>query len=107
MKHTPVSSRLNLGAARLREATAVRDWQAVAKEDRDLRALASKLAAHAHWQAAEYRALDSVRAEMRATLALIAQERRQLADEMTDFNRNRSARVAYALHGDMSEGADL
>ena len=103
MNHTLLSSRLNLGTARLRSAAAARDWSAIATEDRELRALASKLAAHANWQAAEYRALDGVKAEIRATLTLIAEESQQLKNEMADFNRHRSAWVAYAMHDDLSQ----
>jgi hypothetical protein len=103
MNRTPISSRLSLGAARLRSATEARDWTAIAKEDRELRALAGKLAAHANWQASEYRALDSVKAEIRATLGVIAEEKQRVADEMADFNRNRSAWTAYAMHGDMQD----
>lgn len=99
-RHTLISSRLNLGAARLRDAVEARDWVAIAKEDRELRALAGKLASHANWQAAEYRALDSVRAEVRATLTLLAEEQRRLTEEMDNFNRYRSAWVAYGVYGD-------
>jgi hypothetical protein len=85
---------------RLHDANEARDWAAIAKEERELRALAGKLAAHANWQAAEYRALDAVRAEMRASLDLIAEEKQRLLQEMATFNRYRAAWVAYGLHDD-------
>jgi hypothetical protein len=56
-KHLATSICLNLGAMRLQDANESRDQAAIAKEERDLRALAAKLTAHANWRAAEYRAL--------------------------------------------------
>ncbi|QAU24295.1 hypothetical protein EO087_10075 [Dyella sp. M7H15-1] len=103
MKHTSMSSRLNLSAARLRAACKAHDWVALAREDRQLRALADQLTAHANWQAAEYRALDGVKAEIRATLGMIAEEKQKLADEMAEFNRHRSAWVAYAKYDDAQD----
>lgn len=103
MSHTVISSRLNLSTARLHSAAAAGDWSAVAKEERELRALAGKLAAHANWQAAEYRALDGVKAELRATLGLLAEETQRLAEEMADFNQHRTARMAYALYDDPAQ----
>jgi hypothetical protein len=45
-----------------------RDALAVVNQDRELRALARKLAAYACWQAAEYRVLQDVKDEkLRAT----------------------------------------
>jgi hypothetical protein len=99
-RHTPVSSRLHLGAVRLREAADVRDWAMIAREDRELRALASKLAARANWQAAEYQALQGLRAEVHAVLEMIAQEKLRLSEEMAKFNRYRTAWVAYGLYGE-------
>jgi hypothetical protein len=98
--HTVISSRLNLGAVRLRDANEACDWAAIAREERELRALAGKLAAHAHWQAAEYRALESVRNEMRVSLDLMAEEKQQLLQAMAAFNRYRAAWVAYGLYDD-------
>jgi hypothetical protein len=103
-RHTLIASRLNLGAVRLRDATESRDWMALAREERELRTLAGKLAAHAHWQAAEYRALDDVRTEMRAALVVIAQEKQRVAEEIEKFNRYRAAWVAYGMYDD-AQGA--
>ncbi|MFC4762318.1 hypothetical protein [Dyella koreensis] len=103
MSRAPLATRLDHHVDRLRDVAASRDWLSAVKVDRELRALASELSSQAQWRIAEYRALGRARAELRATLDLIAVERQRLVSEMNDFNRHRSARMAYAMHDDAME----
>ena len=101
MTRASIASRLHAAISRLGLASEARDWAAIAAEDRNLRALASELAAQAKWKAAEYRALTSAKATVHAALERIDEERRRVAKKIADFNLHRSAWIAYAMHEDV------
>lgn len=61
MSRMSVSHPASPGAKLEREAC---DESAMIKENRELRALTSKLAAYAYWQVARYRVLEDVKGEM-------------------------------------------
>lgn len=53
----------SFGVNHANKVAEARDAFAMIKEDRELRALARKLAAYAYWQVAEYRVLQEVKGE--------------------------------------------
>lgn len=104
MKPRNLTAQLRHTSARLREASASRDLDGLTLLDREMRGLAAMLAGQAQWQAAEQRALELLKTDVRASLSVLAEESRELSARMRELNQHRQGWVAYAMHEDDDTG---
>lgn len=93
-------------AQRLRDASAGRDWRALAVVDDELAALLAQLPAGTPLTLPERAALADLQAAHRQARAQCASVTNQLSDRMAAMQANRDGWLAYALNSDLSENPE-